>query len=539
MARAERRARGLEGLLPAGPPPSLRVEAERLWRGVQRAGSDLDRYQLLVGAAAQQRDVFYACLAEHTEEVLPLVYTPTVGEACLQFSTLVQRPPGLYVGADDAGRVADLVDNWPSDAVRIAVVTDGERILGLGDLGAQGMGIAAGKAMVYTACGEVPPDWLLPIQVDVGCNTAAVRDDPLYIGLPRERVRGAAYVGLLDELVAALQARYGPEVLVHWEDLGSANAFDVLRRYQERGVVTFNDDIQGTSAAVLSGLLGALRQRGVAPLEQQRFLFFGAGQANLGCAELLVLALKRRGLSDAEARWRIWLVDSQGLVAADRSQLSAGKAAFARADAPPGLGAGAALEDIVAAVKPSALIGAASVPGTFGTGVLEAMGRNHARPIVFALSNPLSKAECTAQEAFDHTDGRVVFASGTKYPKIELPNGRSWNPSQANNALVFPGLGLGAVGASATKVTEEMLLAAAEAVASMLTQEEVAACSVLPGVKRITDVALKVATSVGLAADAACDTEGRSLCCEQGAPLRKCLHALQYDALSGSEGRAV
>jgi len=544
-----RRALGLEGLLPPAAPlargraPELQAEAERVFRAVQRAGSDLDRYQLLAGVLQERRDVFYACLEAHTEELLPIVYTPTVGEACQQFSTLAVRPRGLYVSLADRGRVAEVVANWDGEDVRLAVVTDGERILGLGDLGAGGMGIAAGKATVYTACGGVDPDWLLPICVDVGCNNPAVRDDPLYIGLSQPRASPEDELALLDELVAALRARYGPRTVIHWEDIGTRNAFRVLQRFQLAGATTFNDDIQGTSAAVVAAVLGALQQPGVRPLETQRVLFFGAGQANIGAADLLVRALVKGGLGEADARQRIFLMDSKGLVTDDRQDLNANKRRFAqpRPRSLPGAGgpgAAGSLCAVVAAVAPTALVGAASVPGAFDRDVVEELCRHAERPIVLALSNPFSKAECSAADAYEWSAGRVVFASGTKFPSHTLSaDGSRRVPAQANNALVFPGLGLGAVAADAPAITEDMLLAVAEAVASCVTKKEAQVGSILPAVGRFREVAVVVAEAVAelanqadfSAAAGAAGARGPTCPWEAGFRLKDCLKGLQFD----------
>jgi len=514
-----------------------------VFRAVQRAGSDLDRYQLLAGVLQERRDVFYACLEAHTEELLPIVYTPTVGEACQQFSTLAVRPRGLYVSLADRGRVAEIVANWDCEDVRLAVVTDGERILGLGDLGAGGMGIAAGKATVYTACGGVDPDWLLPICVDVGCDTPAVRDDPLYIGLRQPRASPEEELALLDELVAALRARYGSRTVIHWEDIGTRNAFQVLQHFQRAGATTFNDDIQGTSAAVVAAVLGALRQPGVRPLEEQRVLFFGAGQANIGAADLLVRALVKGGLSEADARRRVFLVDSKGLVTDDRQDLNANKRRFAQPrprglPAPGGSSGRGGLRAAVAAVAPTALVGAASVPGAFDQNVVQELCRHAERPIVLALSNPLSKAECTAADAYEWSAGRAVFASGTKFPAHTLSvDGSRRVPAQANNALVFPGLGLGAVAADSPAISEDMLLAAAEAVASCVTEEEAQVGSILPAVGRFREVAVVVAEAVAelanqadfSAAVDAGDARGPTCPWEAGFRLKDCLKGLQFD----------
>ncbi|GIL74082.1 hypothetical protein Vretimale_4958 [Volvox reticuliferus] len=523
---AVRQQYGLEGLLPA-PVTAPQVEVLRAAAAVQRAaaaavdpatggGSSLLAYCALMGLRETDQATFFSLVQQDVERYLPLIYTPTVGDACLAWGSLLPRPTGLTISLKDAGRVQQLVENWATGQpqARIAVITDGERILGLGDLGAYGLGIPVGKAAVYGAAG-VNPDWVLPIALDVGCNTASVVNDPLYVGLRRPRERGSMYYELVDEVIAVLQTRYGSELLIHWEDVGAAQAFPLLERLESRGVPTFNDDIQATAAVTLAALLGAERLEGVPPLERQTFLFFGAGQANLGVASLLCAELESRGLDPTAAVERVWLVDRRGLVTTDRSDLSAAKAIFAKRR-PAGLSGdgadvgrggdgsgGAALADLVAAIRPTALIGAATVGGAFNSRVLsllrQVQSSPSSRPLVFALSNPTSRAECSFQQAWEGTGGRAVFASGTQFPPLQVAN-RTLVPAQANNCLVFPGLGAGCVASGATRVTEAMLLAAARAVAELTTSEDLAAERVLPNVGRLGECTVAVAAAVARAA---------------------------------------
>ncbi|GLC34920.1 hypothetical protein PLESTM_000254200 [Pleodorina starrii] len=527
---AVRQQYGLEGLLPARVTAPA-VEVARAAAAVQRAevaaaaaaaavatdggggggGASLLPYCTLMALREADKATFFALVQQDVERYLPLIYTPAVGDACLAWGSLLPRPTGLSISLGDAGRVARLVDNWAAGQpqARIAVLTDGERILGLGDLGAHGLGIPVGKAAVYGAAG-VDPDWILPVALDVGCNTESVVNDPLYVGLRRPRERGPAYYHLVDETVTALQSAYGPGLLIHWEDVGAAQAFPLLERLESRGVPTFNDDIQATAAVTLAALLGAERLRGVPPLEHQTFLFFGAGQANLGVAQLLCAELAARGVDPAAASERVWLVDRRGLVTSDRSDLSAAKAKFAKrrpAGLPAGGGSGGDLAGIVAAVRPTALIGAATVGGAFGPRVLAALTQAQpspsSRPLVFALSNPTSRAECSFQQAVEGTGGRAVFASGTQFPPLRVEGsggGRPRVPAQANNCLVFPGLGAGCVASGAARVTEGMLLAAARAVAGLTSGEDLEAECVLPRVGRLGECAVEVAAAVARAA---------------------------------------
>ncbi|KAF8058127.1 MOD1 [Scenedesmus sp. PABB004] len=518
-----RRERELRGLL---PPRTVapQVEVLRARAALDGCCSALEKHRLLVALRETNEAAYVALLRSDVEGLLPLVYTPTIGDACLAWGSLVPRATGLYITPADRGRVLDVLRRWPSDEVRIAVVTDGERILGLGDLGAHGMGIPTGKAAVYAAAG-VDPAWLLPVTVDVGTNNAVLRADPLYVGNPEPRQPWASTRELMEELVTALHVRFRRRVLVHWEDLAGANASDLLERVGGGGLApTFNDDIQATAAVALAAARGAARVPGVPPLAAQRWLLFGAGSANLGIAQTLVAALGQEGVPPAAARARIWLVDSRGLVLRGREGgLTPAKAEFAQdADALPGgaaaaaaLGGGAgggagrrALAAIVAAVRPTALVGAAAVAGAFDRPVVEALcaaaaaeGGPGARPLVMALSNPTSRAEVTFADALRWSCGRAVYASGSPMDAATSA-GRALVPGQANNAHVFAGLGLGAVRCGAERVTDAMLLAAAAAVAGAVTPEELAAETVLPRIGRLPEVTAAVAAAVEHAAGA-------------------------------------
>lgn len=462
---------------------------------------------------------FYTLLEQRTSELLPILYTPTVGDACLQFGTLSPRPPGLYVSLEDRGNVAAVVSHWPAADVRVAVLTDGERILGLGDQGVNGMGISAGKSMVYAACG-VKPGWLLPIQVDTGTNNNTLLDDPLYVGLKRERERGAAYDELLDELVDAIQARYGGKTIIHWEDFAPRNAFRNLTRFQAKGARTYNDDIQGTAAVTVAGILGSLRilnsggggggyikvngevlislgGGASGKLEDQRVLFFGAGQANIGAAELLVSALADQGVAPENARQNVWLFDSKGLVVTGRPEgaISDDKAPFAHAGVSPT----ASLEEAVRLIKPTVLVGAAAVPAVFTKGVVEAMCAATPRPVIFALSNPTSKAECTAEQAYEWSRGKAIFASGTQFPAVTY-KGTRFAPGFANNAFIFPGVALGALASGASAVTNGMFLAAARSLAAQVSEEQLAVGAVYPPTSTIREAAVLVGAAVAAAA---------------------------------------
>ena len=471
---AERDALGLHGLL----PPHEQTQAEQVKRvlgNLARKPTDLERYIALIALAGRNQTLFYRVLIDHIEQLMPIVYTPTVGEACQEYDRIFRRPGGLYISAKDRGRVAEVLRNWPEQDVRVIVVTDGERILGLGDLGSDGMGIPIGKLMLYTACAGVHPSQCLPVAIDVGTNNAALLVDPLYFGLNQRRLRGPEYDALIDEFIEAATKRF-PHVLIQFEDFGNQNAFRLLERYQDR-VCTFNDDIQGTAAVALAGLYAALRLTGET-LRDQRVLLFGAGEAGIGIAKLFVRALTEAGVPESEARARCSFVDSKGLVVRSRNDLSAHKLAFAQAHEP--------LTDTVAiveAVRPTVLIGVSGKPGVFSRAVLEAAARQSARPIVFALSNPTSLVECTAEEAYRWTEGRAIFASGSPFDPVSL-FGRRFVPGQGNNSYIFPGVGLGVIACASRLVTDGMFLAAAQALAQLVSQaelDEAAWCAIVMG----------------------------------------------------------
>ncbi|MFZ2615716.1 MAG: NAD-dependent malic enzyme, partial [Anaerolineae bacterium] len=409
------------------------------------------------------------------------------GQACQQYGHVFRQARGLFIGINDRGRVVDILRNWPYTDVRIIVVTDGERILGLGDLGANGMGIPIGKLALYTACAGVHPASCLPITLDVGTNNQALLDDPLYIGLPQKRERGEAYDAFVEEFILAAQYLY-PRAIVQFEDFGNTNAFRLLRKYRER-ICTFDDDIQGTAAVALAGVYSALRLTG-GRLADQRFVFLGAGEAGIGIGDLIVTALENEGLSESEARRCCWFVDSKGLVVASRGDLAEHKRPFAHDHAfiPD-------LQAAVEALKPSALIGVSGVGSTFTRPIVETMARINQRPIIFALSNPTSKAECTAEQAYTWTDGRAVFASGSPFDPVTVA-GQTFVPGQGNNAYIFPGVGLGVIACGATRITDEMFYAAAKTLAGLVHEGDLALGRIYPALNQIRQVSAHIGAAV-------------------------------------------
>ena len=486
FSEAERDALGLRGLL---PPRVLDLETQvmRCLENLRRKSSDLERYIFLAALQDRNETLFYRLLIDHLEELMPIVYTPTVGQACQQYGHILRRPRGLFISSQDRGRVLQLLANWPYEDVRVIVVTDGERILGLGDLGADGMGIPVGKLALYTACAGIHPSQCLPVTLDVGTNSPGRIEDPLYIGLKQPRLRGAAYDELVEEFMSAVQDMY-PHALVQLEDFGNENAFRLLERYRNR-ILTFDDDIQGTAAVALAGLESALRlTRG--RLDEQRILFLGAGEAGIGIADLIVAALVEGGLDELEARQRCWLLDSKGLVVASRSGLAPHKLRYAH-EHPPAPDLQSALE----ALRPTALVGVSGRRGLFTERVLARMAELNERPIVFALSNPTSNSECTAEEALRLTKGRGVFASGSPFAPVEY-EGRTFVPGQGNNAYVFPGVGLGLIACQVRRVTDSMFLAAARALAAEVSDSDLAQGRVYPALSRIRGVSLGLACAV-------------------------------------------
>jgi len=489
FTETERDALGVRGLL---PPHVLSQDeqAARTLQHIRRQPTDLEKYIELSALHDRNESLFFRVLCDHIDEMQPLIYTPTVGLACQRFGHIFQRPRGMFISANDRGRVEQVLRNWPYQPA-IIVVTDGERILGLGDLGANGMGIPVGKLALYTACAGIHPNLCLPVMLDFGTNNEELLADPYYIGLRQRRLRGAAYDELIEEFVSAAQEVF-PGVLIQFEDFANQNAFRLLKKYRER-ICTFNDDIQGTAAVALAGLLSALRITG-AKLEDQKVLFLGAGEAATGIADLIVAAMTDQGATLQAARERCWLFDSHGLVVRSRSELAEQKLPYAHEHA-----ALASFPEAVRTLKPTAIIGVAAVGGTFTQEVLADMARINAQPIVFALSNPTSKAECTAEEAYRHTGGRALFACGSPFDPVTL-NGKTYVPRQGNNSYIFPGVGLAAIVSRARRVKDEMFMAAAHALAEQVLPSDLAQGSLYPALPRIREVSAAIATAVAAAA---------------------------------------
>lgn len=494
FTEAERDRLGLRGLLPPrvlSIDEQVTLELEHL----RRKQDDLERYIGLAALRDRNETLFYRLLVDHLEEMLPIVYTPVVGRACQEFSHIMRGPRGVWITPDDADRIPELLRNAARGPVRLIVTTDNERILGLGDLGAGGIGIPIGKLSIYSAAAGIHPARTLPVSLDVGTDNEALLSDPLYLGVRRPRLRGAAYDALLDSFIAAVRETFAG-CLVQWEDFKQHTALRVLDRFRTAHP-SFNDDVQGTGAVVLAGMLAAARTLG-RPAAEQRVVMVGAGAAGIGIARAITAALHAEGASSGAARRTIVLMDRRGLVTADRAGLEDDKRPFAsNADdlAYFGLPPQATLEDVVRAVRPSFLIGATGSPGVFTEPVVRAMADATTTPVIMPLSNPTSKAEAVPEDILRWTEGRALVATGSPFPPVPT-HGAARVIGQANNAFVFPGVGLGAIVSGAREVTDGMFLTAARSLAAEVTEERLRTGGIFPPVADLRAVSRRIAAAV-------------------------------------------
>jgi len=484
----ERKQLQLEGLL----PPFVMTQEEqkiKVLASVRVQATDLDKYIYLTSLQDRNEALFYRLVIDEIEEFMPIIYTPTVGQACQEYGHIFRRPRGLYISSNDKGSIKKILSNWPHKNVDVIVVTDGERILGLGDLGADGMGIPVGKLSLYTICAGIHPERTLPITIDVGTNNEELLQDPLYIGLRQKRDIGDQYDSLLDEFMDAT-AHIFPNVLVQFEDFANRNAQRLLTKYRNN-YCTFNDDIQGTASVVLGGLLSAMCII-KSSLDKQRILFCGAGSAAIGIADILCREMIHSGVDEKIARKNLYLFDSSGLISADREDLSEANLKYAQqVDVETNFSAA------VEKLKPTIVIGVSGVEGAFEEKMVRNMTQKNDRPIIFALSNPTSKSECTAEQAYSWSEGRAIFASGSPFDTVRL-KGKTYHPGQGNNAYVFPGVGLGIVASGATRVTDEMFLAAAHALADMMEYKNLERGTLYPALAEIRNVSKRIALAVAL-----------------------------------------
>ena len=486
FTEAERRKYRLEGLLPPAVT-NIELQAARRQTEIANLDSDLQKYLVLSDLQTRNEILFYKVVMSDPAMYLPLVYTPTVGEACQKFAHIFREARGMFLPISARGRIRDILGNWPEQDVRFIVVTDGERILGLGDLGAGGMGIPIGKLALYTACAGVPPQYCLPVVLDVGTNNQVLLDDPLYQGLRHNRVRGEEYMAFVDEFVDAVQSLY-PKCCIQWEDFANINAIPILERYRDK-ICTYNDDIQGTAGVALAGIFAALRIT-KQKITDQRLLFLGGGSAATGIAELISQAMAMEGTDIAQARKRNALFDINGLIVTSRTDLADFQKPFAQDGEPF-----SSFVEAVKAIRPTGIIGVSTVPKLFTREVIHAMAEINERPIIFPYSNPTSRSECTAEEAYRWSEGRAVFASGSPFPPVDIA-GRHFVPGQGNNVYIFPAMGMAVFATEATRVTEEMFIVAAKAVAEQVTEENLASGLIYPPQSRILDASLHVAERV-------------------------------------------
>jgi malate dehydrogenase (oxaloacetate-decarboxylating) len=492
----ERRVLEMEGLLP-NALFGIEQQVERAYGNIARKDDPLEKYIGMIALQDRNEALFFRVLLEHIESLMPIVYTPTVGDACTSFSQIFRRGRGVFLSPSDTGRIDEVLGNADNGEIRLIVVTDGERILGLGDQGVGGMGIPIGKLALYTVAAGIHPRHCLPICLDVGTDNQGLRDDPLYVGLRESRLRGAPYAAFVEEFIHAVKRRF-PRALLQWEDFKKTNALNLLERYRQT-LASFNDDIQGTAAVGLAAVLAAGRITAT-PIEKQRIVILGAGAAGVGIAHQVRDAVKRAGLTGDALIQSVAVLDSGGLLVASRDISDAYKLAFswpvelAKAN---GLDPGGSLQllDVVHALKPTVLIGTSGQPGAFTEEVVRAMADGCERPAIFPFSNPTSKCEATPSDIIEWTSGRAFVATGSPFDPVEF-DGRSVRIGQGNNVYVFPGVGLGCLVAEVTEVTDSMFTIAAAAVANAVGERELEAGTLFPPLTELRSITHGIASAV-------------------------------------------
>ncbi|HET7112524.1 MAG TPA: NAD-dependent malic enzyme [Pyrinomonadaceae bacterium] len=487
----ERREFGLLGLLPLHCS-TIEEQLGRTYENYQRKESDLERYVFLMALQDRNETLFYRLLQEHISEMMPVIYTPTVGEGCRQYSHVFRRPRGLYLSYPHRHELPALLDNAPSEKVEVIVVTDGERILGLGDLGVGGMGIPIGKLSLYSVCAGIHPAVTLPIMLDVGTDNPELLEDPLYLGWRHPRVRGQEYDDFIEAFVQAVKQKF-PTVLLQWEDFSKRNAGRLLETYRDR-LCTFNDDIQGTGAVTVAGLLAAMKVLG-SRLSQQRIVILGAGSSAIGISDQIVAEIVREGDTEHDAKQALWLIDSRGLVHEGRNDLEPSKRRYARPPASVETD-GLNLMDLVKNIQPTILIGTSGQRGAFSEDVVREMARHVERPVIFPLSNPTSKSEATPADLLKWTNGRALIATGSPFPPVDH-DGRLIRIGQCNNAFIFPGVGLGVLAARAHRVTDAMFSAAARTLSEFSPILKDPDAPLFPPLDVVREVSHRVALAVG------------------------------------------
>jgi len=485
FTREDKEKYGLRGLLPFATSTQEKQKI-RVIENIRNKDSNIEKYIFLSALADRNERLFYRLVIDYLPEILPIIYTPTVGEVCLRFSHIYRIDKGFYITPEDKGHIASMFDNWPEKDVRVIVVTDGSRILGLGDLGCNGMGIPIGKLSLYTAGGGIYPEWCLPVMFDMGTNNTSLHKDIMYLGYPHLRSEGAPYDEMMEEFVMAVQEKF-PKALIQFEDFITPMAYKILDKYRDK-VLCFNDDIQGTAAVALGGVLSSTRLTNIA-LRDSNIMFLGAGSAATGIADLMLKALVLEGLTETEAYSRLTFIDIHGLLTSERTDLMSHNLPYAKK---------VKSMDFVGAIryyKPNILIGASGAYGTFTEEVVKLMTEINQMPVIFALSNPTSKAECTAIEAYSWSEGKVVFASGSPFDQVKL-NGRTFDPGQANNVYIFPGIGLGALAVQATNLPESVFLVAASELAAQVNLTDLLHGNVYPKLTELRAISFAIAVAV-------------------------------------------
>ena len=505
FSQDERRELGLLGLLPLHSS-TVEEQLARTYENYRCKETDLERYVFLTALQDRNETLFYRLLLEHISEMMPIIYTPTVGEGCRQYSHVFRRPRGLYVSYPNRDEIPVLLDNAPSEGVEVIVVTDGERILGLGDLGVGGMGIPIGKLSLYSVCAGIHPAATLPIMLDVGTDNRELLDDPLYLGWRHPRVRGEEYDDFIEAFVKAVMEKF-PRVLLQWEDFSKHNAARLLERYRNR-LCTFNDDIQGTGAVTAAGLLAAMKLLD-SKLGEQRILILGAGSSAIGICDQLVEAMLQEGCSEHDAKQNLWLVDSKGLVHTGRTNLEDSKRRYAQPTERITDPEGFSFFDVVRNVKPTILIGTSGQHGAFSEDIVREMAKHVERPVIFPLSNPTSKSEATPSELLQWTDGRALIATGSPFPPVSY-EGRLITVGQCNNVFIFPGVGLGVIASGADRVTDAMFSAAARVLSEFSPALSDPDGPLFPPLEAVREISYRVALAVG--AEAMRSGLTRSMC---------------------------
>lgn len=503
----------LRGLLPKAIS-TLEVQEERTLKNIRRKENNIEKYIFLAALQGRNETLFYRILIDNIEELMPIIYTPTVGQACEEFGHIYRESRGCYICKNDKGEIGEILDCWPEEEVRLIVVTDGERILGLGDLGANGMGIPIGKLALYSACAGIEPHQCLPVMLDTGTNNEKFLNDPLYLGIKEKRITGDDYFSLVDEFITEVQKKYSG-ALIQFEDFITPNAYQLLNIYRNK-VLCFNDDIEGTAAVALAGIFASTRISKL-QFKDLRIMFLGAGSAATGIGDLIYTAFREENISEQEARRRLWFVDVNGLVVKSREDLLSHNLPYAHDEE------SMSFNEAINKIKPHVLIGATGAPGTFTQEIIESMAFINDRPTVFALSNPTSRAECTAEQAYEWSGGNIIFASGSPFSPV-IYDGITFIPGQGNNAYVFPGIGLGALACGAKLLTDDIFLIAAKTLSDLVSEDDLNNGTIYPPLTKIRDVSYEIAVAVAEKAY----TDGNARI-NKADDLRKAIKEAMYD----------